>query len=58
MSSEAAAATETDNFAAAFEKLAELGDQNPPADLTDLAETTIESQETPADETQIGRAHV
>jgi len=43
MSSEAAAATETDNFTAAFEKLAELGDQTPPADLSELA--------APADET-------
>jgi hypothetical protein len=48
MSSEAEAATETDNFAAAFEKLAELGDQNPPEDLTALAAETPAADETPA----------
>lgn len=53
MSSEAAAGVETDNFAAAFEKLAELGDQAPPADLQDLtAEAPVESIEAPADDTQ------
>lgn len=56
MSSEVAEATETDNFAAAFEKLAELGDQNPPADLSELAaepppaDDTTPADETPADE--------
>lgn len=54
MSSEAAAATETDNFAAAFEKLAELGDQAPPADLTSLSEPPADTQELPADDAQDG----
>jgi len=53
MSSEVAEVTETDNFAAAFEKLAELGDQNPPADLSELAaEPPVEGDETPVDDTQ------
>lgn len=55
MSSEATAGveTETDNFAAAFEKLAELGDQAPPADLQELnAEAPVADTETPADDTQ------
>lgn len=45
--------TDTDNFAAAFEKLAELGDANPPADLAELApEASVESTEPAVEDTQ------
>jgi len=55
MSTEQTVTTDTDNFAAAFEKLAELGDQNPPENLETLsAEPPAEAPvEAPVEESAI-----